>query len=164
MTTPRKSNNWPDIRLARKEDVQGIAECLANAFEPYRTVYTANAFSHTVLSAEALRERLAHMMIYVAIGSDGQIAATVAAASANLQGHLRGMAVRPECQGKGIAAQLLSAAERGLREAGCTQVTLGTTEPLQKAIRLYEKHGFTRSSNVQDFYGMRLYEYVKTLA
>jgi len=34
---------------------------------------------------------------------------------------------------------------------------------LQRAIRFYTKHGFSPSGRVTDFFGMRLYEYVKLL-
>jgi len=35
---------------------------------------------------------------------------------------------------------------------------------LERAMRFYEKHGYRRSSKVSDFFGMPLFEYVKTLA
>ena len=74
-----------------------------------------------------------------------------------------GMAVAPGWQGSGVAAALLEAAEDQLRQAGCTRVTLDTTEPLQRAIRFYTRHGYAATGHVTDFFGMRLYEYAKPL-
>jgi len=73
------------------------------------------------------------------------------------------MAVLPSWHGRGVGEQLLTAAEAELRGLGCVRVTLDTTEPLERAMRFYEKHGFARSGRVADFYGMRLIEYVKEL-
>ena len=73
------------------------------------------------------------------------------------------MAVLPAWQGAGVAALLLDAAERELRDKGCSLVTLDTTEPLERATRFYEKHGYRPSGRVSEFYGMPLFEYVKVL-
>jgi hypothetical protein len=40
---------------------------------------------------------------------------------------------------------------------------LDTTEPLQRAMGFYEKHGYRRSGKVSDFFGMPLVEYQKVL-
>ena len=61
----------------------------------------------------------------------------------------------------GIAAGLLARAEAELLGRGCRRITLDTTAPLERAMRFYERNGYRRSSKVQDFYGMPLFEYVK---
>jgi len=91
--------------------------------------------------------------------SIGTIGATVRGA----EGHLRGMAVVPSSQGHGVAQDLLDTAEAELIAAGCSIVTLDTTAPLARAIRFYERNGYTRSGVVSDFFGMRLYEFRKVL-
>ena len=90
----------------------------------------------------------------------GTIACNVVRAE---EGHLRGMGVLPALRGAGMAAQLLSRAESELRSRGCTRITLDTTEPLQRAMRFYERHGYRRSGKVSDFFGMPLIEYQKIL-
>jgi GNAT superfamily N-acetyltransferase len=67
----------------------------------------------------------------------------------------------PEWQGRGIAEKLLHAAETVLAGRGCSRVTLDTTEPLHRATRFYEKHGYFASGKSTDFFGMPLHEYVK---
>ena len=151
------------IRRAGPADASAILRCLQIAFEPYRSRYTAAGFEDTVLSAESLKQRLAVMCIFVT-DAGGDVVGTIACqALSGEEGHLRGMAVLPEWQGHGVAAQLLAAAEAHLAAQGCSRVTLDTTEPLHRATRFYVKHGYHASSQVTDFFGMPLHEYVKDL-
>jgi ribosomal protein S18 acetylase RimI-like enzyme len=73
------------------------------------------------------------------------------------------MAVLPESLGDGVGQRLLDIAEAALCGAGCSRITLDTTEPLTRAIRFYERNRYRRSGVVRDFFGMRLIEYAKTL-
>ena len=91
------------------------------------------------------------------------IGSASAAVIAPSEGHLRGMAVRPAWQGRGVAKQLLDAAESELAAKGCSRISLDTTGPLKRAVAFYEKNGYRASGKITDFFGMRLYEYVKTL-
>jgi GNAT superfamily N-acetyltransferase len=151
------------IRKAAQADVAGILDCLALAFAPYRGDYTPDGFLDTVLTSETIHRRLTEMAVFVATNS-GQVVGTIGCqALLNGEGHLRGMAVRPEWQASGVAAQLLEAAEEELRRAGCKRVTLDTTEPLKRAVRFYEKHGYSATGKVGDFFGMKLFEYAKSL-
>lgn len=149
------------IRKATAEDARGILRCLASAFETHRSEYTPAAWLDTVLDSETIQERLASMQVLVAASHEG-VVGTIACGSVNAdEGHLRGMAVLPNWQGGGVAEALLQAAEAELIASGCARITLDTTEPLQRAMRFYEKHGYRRSGTVTDFFGMRLHEYVK---
>jgi ribosomal protein S18 acetylase RimI-like enzyme len=134
------------------------------AFEPYRHYYTPDAFADTTLTPETLPARMAEMTVLVATGPSGEIAGTIAFGIAGVnEGHLRGMAVQPEWQGKGIAESLLSAAEAELRSRDCRRITLDTTAPLERAMRFYQNRGYRRSGTIGDFFGMPLYEYEKIL-
>ncbi len=150
------------IRQATIRDAPGILACLLAAFEPYRAQYTPEGFRDTTLDAEALRRRLAAMTVLVA-AEHHEVVGTVAYSLEGTEGHLRGMAVRPDRQGSDLAAGLLSRAEADLRARGCTRVTLGTTEPLLRAVRFYRKRGFEPTGRVSDFFGMRLHEYARRL-
>jgi GNAT superfamily N-acetyltransferase len=148
------------IRPAKAGDGPGILQCLAAAFEPYRADYTPEAYADTVLDEPALAERLQRMRVLVA-SSGGQVVGTVAGLLADGEGHMRGMAVVPERRGSGLAAALLTAIERWLKDQGCARVTLDTTLPLKAAMKFYENNGYRRSGRVVDFFGMPLVEYVK---
>lgn len=151
-------------RRATDNDAPEILACLQAAFAPFRDFYSSAAYLDTVLTLETLQDRLAHMRVFVAETSSGQIVGTIACqAICHGEGHLRGMAVLPTCQGTGIAAQLLQHAETELHRQNCTRITLDTTAPLERAMRFYEKFGFRRSGKVSDFFGMPLFEYEKPL-
>jgi GNAT superfamily N-acetyltransferase len=152
------------IRLATAEDAEAILSCLRLAFEPFRASYTPDAYRDTVPTLDAIHARLASMCVLVAVAPDGEIVGTVAAQRAGPnEGHLRGMAVRPGWQGAGVADRLLEAAERSIVDWNCARVSLDTTEPLQRAIRFYLRHGFRASGRVTDYFGMPLFEYLKIL-
>ena len=152
------------IRRAVEKDAEAILACLRSAFQPYQQDYTTSAYEDTVLSSAALQERRRTMTIFVAETDSGQIVGTIACSMVGGgEGHLRGMAVFPHWQGKGVSQQLLESAERELQSKQCRVVTLDTTQPLQRAIRFYESNGYRASGKVGDFYGMPLYEYEKQL-
>lgn len=150
------------IRKATVADAPAILACLAAAFEPYRDQYTPGAFADTVLDSQRVRDRLHEMCLFAAF-SGGDIAGTIGCGVNGAEGHIRGMAVLPDWEGKSLASGLLEAAEAELRRKGCEYVTLDTTEPLQRAMRFYEKHGYRVTGKVIDFFGMRLHEYSKPL-
>jgi ribosomal protein S18 acetylase RimI-like enzyme len=152
------------IRRAVPDDAQGILECLRLAFEPYRNSYTPAAFEDTVLSPETIQHRMAEMSVFVAATGTGDIAGTVGGKPAGGgEGHIRGMAVRPDLAGTGLAQSLLDTVENELRRLGCARLTLDTTRPLERAVRFYVRNGFRFSGVVRDFFGMPLFEYVKEL-
>jgi ribosomal-protein-alanine N-acetyltransferase len=151
------------IRHATLEDGLGMLSCLHEAFEPYRAAYTAEGFSDTTLTEETIRRRLREMHVLVAVTERGEVVGTVGGVGNGDEGHVRGMAVRLRWAGSGVAKNLLDAVEAELRARGCTRVTLDTTEPLQRAMRFYEKNGYRRTGQVGDFFGMKLVEYAKQL-
>jgi ribosomal protein S18 acetylase RimI-like enzyme len=152
------------IRKANAIDSQGILECLQEAFDAYRSVYTPGAFRDTVVGPEDLENRMATMCVFVAASSSGEVVGTVACNVVGPQeGHIRGMAVRPAWHGVDVAAKLIRSVEAELRNRGCTWISLDTTLPLQRAMRFYEKQGFQRSGRISDFFGMQVVEFVKPL-
>ncbi len=152
------------IRGATCGDAAGILECLRAAFGEYRADYTEGAYLDTVLTAESVETRLSKSTVFVAVDGMQQVVGTVGCSQADEQeGHIRGMAVRPEWQGAGVARQLLQHVEKELRQRKCSRVSLDTTEPLRRAMRFYERNGYERSGKIADFFGMALIGYVKKL-
>src|SRR5262245_56427485 len=95
------------IRYARAEDAGAIQLCLREAFDRHEDEYTEAAFRDTVLDQDSLRARMAQMAVFVA-ERDGQVIGTVAAGQVDAgEGHLRGMAVLPACEGAGVGRSLL---------------------------------------------------------
>jgi GNAT superfamily N-acetyltransferase len=161
MTGQRQGASFK-IRKAVAKDSAAILDCLGASFEGYRNEYTPGAFADTVLNSESIEHRLRDMCVLVAV-AERRVVGTIGFCVHGAEGHLRGMAVLPAWQGTGVAASLLNAAEKELRKCGCANATLDTTEPLKRAIRFYETHGFSASGKVSNFFGMRLYEYSKAL-
>jgi ribosomal protein S18 acetylase RimI-like enzyme len=142
-----------------------VRACLAAAFAAYESSYTPAAFEDTVLTPEGAAERLRTMTVLVVDDSSEGVVGTIAVAVVGEgEGHLRGMAVLPRYQGRGLAERLLQDAEEELRRRGCSRVSLDTTEPLQRAIRFYERCGYRPTGIVKDFFGMPLHEYAKDLS
>jgi ribosomal protein S18 acetylase RimI-like enzyme len=153
------------VRRADLGDALHVLDCLRAAFEPYRDAYTPQAFADTVPTPLKMAERLAETAVFVAVSPAGEILGTVGGRVVDeREGHLRGMAVRPACEGSGVARRLLEVVEDALVAGGCSRITLDTTAPLRRAVRFYERNGYRRSGVVRDFFGMPLFEYVKTIA
>src|SRR4029079_5626682 len=151
------------IRRAREKDAVGILQTLREAFEQYREQYTAAGYADTVLTPETLAARMTEMSVFVATAEDGAVFGTIAVAAHDPEAHIRGMAIRPASQRHGVGRRLLRRALDEASLAGSRRVTLDTTAPLQAAARFYEADGFARTGRVQDFFGMPLFEYAKTL-
>ena len=151
------------IRPATPADCEGILACLHSAFEPFRSQYTAGAYSDTVLDLNTLKERFRQMIVFVAVADSEEVIGTIACQAKNWEGHLRGMAVLPSWQGQGVSKRLLDRSESHLREAGCNRITLDTTQPLQRAVHFYTRNGFFATGRSVDFFGMPLFEYEKRL-
>jgi GNAT superfamily N-acetyltransferase len=151
------------VRPASPSDAEAIQRCLLRAFEPYRPEYTPGAFGDTVPTSEGIQQRIRTMAVFVADAS-GEVVGTIGGHDmGDGSGHIRGMAVLPGWQGHGVAAALLAEAEAALRRRGCRRVNLHTTRPLERAARFYEKQGFARTGEVEDFFGMDIIEFAKSL-
>jgi len=158
------SAETPAIRRAGDRDRPGILRCLAAAFAPYREAYTVDVFADTVLSRRSIGRRLRSHAVFVAIDRRGRVVGTVGGrARGRGEGHVRGMAVVPAWQGRGVAPRLLGRVEDELRARGCTFVTLDTTEPLRRAARFYRRRGYRRTGRARRFSGMALLEFRKEL-
>ena len=152
------------IRRATPEDIAGVHACLVAAFAPYESQYTPAGFRDSVPDHAGLVARAVEMTVLVALDPGGEVVGTVAYETKAGVGHLRGMAVLPEQEGRGYAADLLAQAEADLARAGCARVTLDTTAPLTRAIAFYTRHGYRPTGVVSDFFGMPLFEYAKTIS
>jgi hypothetical protein len=168
------------IREAQIEEAEGISACLNSAFEPFRSQYTAEAFEDTVPSPGAIRERMVHMRVYVAITGGGGIVGTLACGMQGKAGYLRGMAIIIALCGKGAEllnsclvqprttylppdASGLPSIQRPHWNERFASIARMDSSPLERAIRFYRKNGFVPTGVVIDFFGMPLYEYGKPL-
>jgi N-acetylglutamate synthase-like GNAT family acetyltransferase len=153
------------IRRAACSDVREILACLRAAFAPYESQYSPDGFMDTVLTEHTLEARLDAMTVFVAVDRAGRIVGTLGCGvQSGREGHLRGMAVTPVWQQRGVASRLLKIAEDHLRSCDCTCVTLDTTHLLTRAAGFYLRHGYQPTGKVGAYFGMPLIEYRKMLA
>jgi ribosomal protein S18 acetylase RimI-like enzyme len=153
------------IRPAKIEDAKGIYEVLLAAFEEFRYYYSPEGFNDTVMSELAVIKRMKEMILFVATDQKKRIIGTIGWQKLdNEEGHIRGMAVIPDYQGRhGPAAALLQVVEKDALSEGCSFLTLDTTEVLKRAQNFYKKHGFKGSGKTGDFFGSKIYEFIKFL-
>jgi GNAT superfamily N-acetyltransferase len=152
------------IRRATESDAKGIQHCLQSAFAPYESQFTPAGFIDAAPTVQEIRGRFASMSLFVAVVESGAIVGTIAwHPNSPEEGHIRGMAVLTEWQGKGVAQQLMSAAESEIRAHGCRRASLDTNDPLERAIRFYEKQGYRCTGKTIDSFQMSLIAFVKEL-
>lgn len=78
------------------------------------------------------------------------------------------MAVRPDCQRRGIGRQMIAVIESLIREAGGRQIYMDTSARAQyePTRRLYEARGYRQAAELPDYYapGEAKITYVKVIA
>jgi len=153
------------IRKAIPSDANSIHKVLLAAFEEFRHYYTPEGFADTVMSEEAVIERMKEMELYLATDQKQNIIGTIGWQKINSkETHIRGMAVIPDRQGKnGPATALLRIVEKNAWTEGCTLLTLDTTAILERAQNFYKKHGFKKTRKTGDFFGSTIYEFAKQI-
>lgn len=153
------------IRRANRNDAKGIYEVLLAAFEEFRHFYTSEGFNDTVMSEQAVINRMREMVLYVAIDKEKNIIGTIGWQKINNQeAHIRRMAVYPNWQGKcSLASVLLQKVEKDARFEEYNFITLDTTEILKRAQKFYKKHGYIETGKTGDFFGSTIYEFTKEI-
>ena len=82
----------PAIRRAGDGDADAILRCLSEAFEPYRSQYTPDAWTDTVQTVETVRARLETTAVFVALDDGGEVIGTIGGSVAGGgEGHIRGI-------------------------------------------------------------------------
>ena len=132
-------------RLATPTDAEAIAAVLSKSFVEYQPLYTAEGFTATVLTPEQVETRMTEGPTWVAL-EHGACVGTVSAVLKREGLYIRGMAVDPAARGKGIGRELLDCAEQFAVQNCCERLFLSTTPFLSRAIKLYERYGFQRTS------------------
>jgi ribosomal protein S18 acetylase RimI-like enzyme len=151
------------IRLAEPTDAGVIASLLYNSFVEYEALYTPEGFTVTVSTPEQIQARMIEGPAWVALENQ-TVVGTVSAVLEDEGLYIRGMAVDPSARGKRVGRKLLECAERFAVKMRCSRLLLSTTPFLSRAIKLYEDHGFYRSTEGPDsLFGTPLFTMVKAL-
>ena len=134
------------VRRAMVQDADAIALVLRQAFAGFEPQYTPAAFSATVPGADGIRARHHEGPVWVALCGD-RVVGTVAAVLKQEGAYIRSMAIAPDARGQGLATRLLDQVEGFARQYGAGRLFLSTTPFLIRAIQVYERHGFRRTSD-----------------
>jgi ribosomal protein S18 acetylase RimI-like enzyme len=134
-----------NVRLARRGECEAISTVLRAAFALYCSRYTCDGYAATTPRAEQIRHRWNEGPVWVAtIG--GTVVGTVGAVVKPDGLYVRSMAVHPNAEGRGVARALLEMLEHFALQHRCPRLYLSTTPFLDRAIALYERFGFTRTT------------------
>jgi GNAT superfamily N-acetyltransferase len=150
------------LRHANERDANDIATVLYAAFRPYQARYTPDAFDATAITPEEVRCRMREGPVWVA-EIDGAVIGTVSAAFRPRVIYVRGMAVAPQAQRRGVGHRLLQEVERYANESGVRSLELATTPFLAAARELYQRHGFRCLPGEMTLHGTPLFAMVKDL-
>jgi putative acetyltransferase len=152
------------IRVASAKDAEAIAQIIYEAFAPFESFYTAEAFAATIPPAEKIRERFDEEGAIWAALKDEKFVGTVSVVPSEERLYIRSMAVVPSAQGAGIGRELLGTVENYAVENGFEKLFLYTVPFLNGAIRLYEQSGFERGGlETEGFFGTPWFEMTKEL-
>jgi len=152
-----------NVRGANPADCREIHHVLLESFEPYRKVYTKEAYDETVLSSDKIEKRITDPETEVLVAlHKNEIVGT---ATINIQVgddlYIRSMAVKPDTQGKGIGRCILEEIQEIAVQRQCKTISLECYEPLKNAVRLYERFGFRRTGEKRAYHGVEIFEMKK---
>lgn len=151
------------VRIAGPADAAALAELAAATFRlacpPQTTEQAIAEFLRDVLSQQRFEEYLAdeRKLVLVAERGDTAVGYTLlvfgepadpevaAALSIRPTVELSKCYVRAEAHGGGVASTLMTATLDAARERGAVGAWLGVNEQNDRAIRFYEKSGFTKA-------------------
>ncbi|MGE3286255.1 MAG: GNAT family N-acetyltransferase [Pseudonocardia sp.] len=162
----RDAGEW-GVQVAARGQYAEIRRLLRAAYGPYRAIVDAEVFA--VYLADVLD-----------IGEDGgtvlvaRDAATVLGSARVFPlrpdgtAYVRGVAVRPDREGEGIAAALMTACAERARAAGASSIHLHTTPFMSRAVSLYERLGYQRDpqrdTDSRAHYGLTVEPRLRALA
>lgn len=117
----------------------GPRTLLAQSHELMTTLFAPE--DNYFLGVEALCKPEVHFLI---AREGAEVLGTAAVVNMDTYGEVKSMFTAPAARGKGVGAALMRAIEDHAREAGLPVLKLETAHELPEAIRLYERHGFTK--------------------
>jgi uncharacterized damage-inducible protein DinB/GNAT superfamily N-acetyltransferase len=133
------------IRPATARDAEAIAALLADAFVEFQSLYTPDGYHATTPDRDEVQRRFTDGPVWIA-EHDGAVAGTVSAVVRPDGVYIRGMAVSPTVRGRGVGRLLLNQVEQFALSQQRAKLYLSTAPFLSRAIRLYERAGYTRTS------------------
>jgi putative acetyltransferase len=152
-----------EVRMAWQGDAEAIASVLLASFEEYKSAYTDGGFAATTPTSDRIAARMSEGPVWVALRGQA-VVGTVSVVPREGALYVRSMAVVPEARGMGVGDSLLRCVESFAVRHKYKRLFLSTTPFLARAIRLYERWGFTMSGEgPHELFGTPLFTMVKDL-
>lgn len=150
------------IRDARPSDHDVISALTLAAYQEYAQLMRAHwdGYRQNILTTLAdvkpaeqiVAEQDGHVVGTVLLYPAGTVFSSADGLQVTLRWpEVRLLAVTPGARGQGVGTALMHECVRRARQAGAVALTLHTTDIMQAAIRLYERMGFVRASEL-DFH------------
>lgn len=141
------------VRAARPEEFTEVGELTVTAYAADSLLDHGDDYAAQL---RATADRAEHAELLVAVDGTGALLGTVTVAfpggryaqiAHDGELEFRMLAVAPHARGRGVGEALTRAVLDRAHELGATRVVLCTLEAMKAAHRLYERLGFTRSSD-----------------
>ena len=126
------------IRRCGEGDVADILEIVSTAAESYRGVIPSDCWHDPYMPEDELRAEMAAGVEFSGFEEDGALMGIMGLQVVRDVALIRHAYVRPEAQGHGIGATLLSQ----LMAEATRPLLVGTWAAATWAVRFYERHGF----------------------
>lgn len=158
-----RNDTGVQIRTAVPADALQVASVLLESFAEYEHLYSPEGFAATTPASASVLKRMKEGPVWVAL-LDRSVVGTASAMGRGEDLYIRGMAVLPAGRGLGIGRLLLKQIEDYAQAHSHRRLILSTTPFLHRAIRLYERFGFSRSrEGPSHLSGTPLFTMVKNL-
>jgi ribosomal protein S18 acetylase RimI-like enzyme len=125
------------LRCAKPQDVGMIRDIVRAAYAKWVSVIGREPLPMQADYERAVRK---HQIDILCIG--GRMLGLVETMLRSDHLWIENVAVRPDCQGKGLGRQLLAHAERRAAEAGLAEIRLQTNAAFEANVALYERAGY----------------------
>jgi ribosomal protein S18 acetylase RimI-like enzyme len=126
------------LRRARRRDRQPVLEVDHAAFPPFWRL-DGDGLDDALAATPAARFRVA--------APQGMVVGYAICGRAGGHGYVQRLAVRPAMQRRGVATALLLDGLHWLRRHGAADAVVNTQVDNDRALRLYERHGFRRRAD-----------------
>jgi RimJ/RimL family protein N-acetyltransferase len=143
------------VRPATLDDIDGYVAVLASVAEEGRWIGTEAPVDRAA-SADRMRARIGEGGLLFVLVEDGRHVGNGFLRDTGAAGVMAlGMAIVADARGRGGGHALLEALIARAREAGCHKLELEVWPDNERAIALYEKHGFEVEGLRRDHYRRR---------
>jgi GNAT superfamily N-acetyltransferase len=145
MTTDSGSAGSIHLRNAVSEDAATVADCVAQAYEPWVSRIGRKPWPMLQDYAAVIRDESVTVAQVAA-----QVAGVIVLSHTDEGLLIENVAVYPQWKGRGVGTELLRFAEQEARRLACSNLYLYTNELMVENIALYAKRGYVEYERRQE--------------